>query len=146
MTAGQQISFEPALALMLAQHFQHAAIGRDVIVAGNDFGRRTAVRHLEGGSPAIRGRFVRAKDAEGARIPSDHVADQLALDAGGFGVHCAGLRHLHRVVAEIRQAQIAQEQAAVGVGIGAHPALALRSEVGKFGMQFAGFVEQLPRT
>jgi hypothetical protein len=109
VTAGQQIPFEPALALMLAQHFHHAAIGGDVVVAGNDFRRRAAARDLEHGAPAVRGRFVRTEDAKGGGIELDHIADELALNAGGFGVHGTGLLHLHRKVAEIRQAQVAQQ-------------------------------------
>ena len=31
--AGQQVAFEPAFALMLAEHFDHAAVGRQMIVA-----------------------------------------------------------------------------------------------------------------
>ena len=86
VTAGEQVAFEPALALMLAQHLHHAAIGRDVIVAGNDLRGRATVRHFEHGAPAVRGRFVRAEDAEVFRILFHHVADELALDARGFAV------------------------------------------------------------
>ena len=32
MAAGQQIAFEPALAHVLAENFEDAAVGRDVIV------------------------------------------------------------------------------------------------------------------
>ena len=32
--AGQQIAFEPALALMLAEHFHHAAVRREPLVVG----------------------------------------------------------------------------------------------------------------
>ena len=40
----------------------------------------------------------------------------------------AGCRHLDGVVAEVGQAQVAEEQAAVGVRVGAHAAGALRGE------------------
>src|SRR4029077_12860492 len=32
VTAGQQIAFQPALALMLAEHLHHASVGRQVVV------------------------------------------------------------------------------------------------------------------
>ena len=56
VAAGEQVAFEPALALVLAQHFHDAAVGRDVIVVGENLGGRAAVRHLEHGVPAVRGR------------------------------------------------------------------------------------------
>ena len=87
VAAGEQIAFQPALALVLAQHLHHPAIGRDVVVAGKDLRGRAAVRHLEHGAPAVRGRFVRAEDAEVVRVQFHHIADELALDARGFGVH-----------------------------------------------------------
>ena len=128
---------------MLAQHFHHAAIGCDVIVAGNNFRGRTTIRHFEHRTPAVRGRLVRTEDAEVFRIHFRHVADELALDAGRLAFHRPGPGRLHRVIAEIRQAEVMQQEAAVGVGIGAHTALAFRRELGKFGAQFAGFIEQL---
>ena len=36
-----------------------------------------------------------------------------------------------------------QQETAIGVGIGAHAALAFRSQLGKFGAQLARLVEQL---
>ena len=111
----------------------------------NDLCRRATVRHLEHGAPAVRGRFVRAEHAKVGGIELDHVADELALDARGFAFHGAGLRHVHRVIAKIRQAQVAQQEAAVGVRIGAHAALAFRGQFREFGTELAGLVEQLLR-
>ena len=63
--AGQQIAFQPALALVLAEHLHHAAVGGDVVVVG----RRSRpieqpVGDLEHGRPAVRGGLVGAEDAE----------------------------------------------------------------------------------
>ena len=143
MPARQQVTFKPAFALMLAQHLHHAAIGCDVIVPGNNCCGRTTIGNFEHRTPAVGGRLVRTEDAEVFRIHFRHVADELALDAGSFAFHGPGPGRLHRVITEIRQAQVLQEKAAVGVGIGAHTALAFRRELGKFGAQFAGFIEQL---
>ena len=58
----------------------------------SSLGRISAVeqrcRHLENGIPAVRGGFVRAEDAEIARVGVglQHVADELALDARDFGL------------------------------------------------------------
>ena len=46
----------------------------------------------------------------------------------------AGGRHLDGVVAEVGQPQVAEQQAAVGVRVGAHAAVALRGELGQLGM------------
>ena len=40
--AGQQVAFQPALALVLAEHLHHAALVGDVVVAGDDLAGRTA--------------------------------------------------------------------------------------------------------
>ncbi len=54
-----------------------------------------------------------------------------------------GLGTSHRVLAEIGQAEIAQQQAAVGVRIRAHAAIAFGRQFGQFGNQPAGVIEQL---
>ena len=76
MAAGEQVAFEPAFALMLAQHLHHTAVGRDVIVGWKDLGGRTPIRYLEHRVPPVRIRFVRAEDAEVVAIRFDHVADE----------------------------------------------------------------------
>ncbi len=47
MAAGQQIAFEPAFAHMLAEHFEDAAGGRNVIVEWKRLGHRFAVGDFE---------------------------------------------------------------------------------------------------
>ena len=51
-----------------------------------------------------------------------------ASTAPGFG-------HVDGIVAEVGQAQVAEQQAAVGVRVGAHAPLALRGQLGQFGHQ-----------
>ncbi len=147
MPAGQQVAFEPALALVFAEHLQDAAVGRDVFVAGQDLGGRTAVGGLEDGAPAVRQELVGADDAEVARlgVEPEHVADQLALHARGLGVAGARQRHVDRIVAEVGQHEVAQQQAAVGVRVGAHAARALGRERSDLGCKVAVLVEQLFR-
>ena len=57
-----------------------------------------------------------------------------ALDA-------AGGWDLDGVLAKIGHVEIAQKEAAVGVGIGAHSAGAFGGEFGKFGAELSGLVE-----
>ena len=54
-----------------------------------------------------------------------------------------GLGHLHRVVPEVGGAQVPQEQAAVGVGVGAHAAVPLGGQGLELGDQSAVLIEQL---
>ena len=53
MPAGQEVAFEPALALMLAQHLQNAAIRSHMVIDRDNFSRGTAVRDLEDCIPAV---------------------------------------------------------------------------------------------
>ena len=62
--AGEQVALEPALALVLAQHLHHAAVGREVVVLGVDLGDVAAVGHLEDVLPAVGVVLVGAEDAE----------------------------------------------------------------------------------
>ena len=86
MAAGQQVTFEPTLALVLAQHLHHPAIRADMVIDGNDFRSRAAVCHLETGVPTVRCGFVRAEDAEVAciSVELEHIADELTLNARAF--------------------------------------------------------------
>ena len=65
--------------------------------------------------------------------------------AGGLGLNGAGCRDLDGIVAEVRQTQVPEQEAAVGVRIGAHAARTLRRKISELGHQPAGFVEQLLR-
>ena len=53
MATREQITFQPALALVLAQHLHHAAIGCDVVVEGNNLRGRATIRHFKYGAPAV---------------------------------------------------------------------------------------------
>ena len=64
MAAREQITFEPALALMLAQHLHHAAVGREMVVVVETFRHPGAVRHFQRVLPAVRVVFVGAEQAK----------------------------------------------------------------------------------
>ena len=62
--AGEQIAFEPAFALMLAEHFHHAAAGGEEFVVGDGRGIPLAVGGFEDRLQAVGERFIGAEDAE----------------------------------------------------------------------------------
>src|SRR6185312_6614731 len=64
---------------------------------------------------------------------------------GGLGGDRRRPLDLDRVVAEIRQAQVAEDEPAVRLRIPAHAAVAARSERGDLAPEAARLVEQLPR-
>ena len=129
--ARQQIGLQPALALVLAEHFHHAAVRAELVVFRINLGHVAAVGHLQHILPPIRVVLVGAEQSEvlAVQVLLHDVAEELAHFPRGFRRRRAGTRHLYRVVAEIGHFQVAQEQAAVGMRIVAHPALALRGEL-----------------
>ena len=62
--AGQQIALEPALALVLAEHLHHPAVGREVVVPREGLGDPGAVGDLEHVLPAVRVVLVGAEQPE----------------------------------------------------------------------------------
>jgi hypothetical protein len=128
---GQQVAFEPALALVLAEHFHHPAVRREMVVAGHDLRGRTAVGHLEHGVPAVRVGLVGAEHAEVVGVALHHVADELPCTRVA-SASPRPARHRDGIVAEVRHPQVAQQQAAVGVRVGAHAALAFGRQLGQF--------------
>ena len=64
MPAGQQVSLQPALALVLAEHLHHPAVRDEVVVFRVDVGHVAAVGHFKHVLPAVRVVFVGAEQAE----------------------------------------------------------------------------------
>ena len=147
MPPGEQVALEPALALVFAEHFHHAPGGREKFVVRRGRGVPLAIGHLKHGFEAVGERLVRTKDPEIpllavqlrhiAQEPPEHmrVADAADPRRG----------HVDRVVAEIRHPQVAQQNAAVGVRIRAHAAVALGRKFGQFRFQAALLVEEFLR-
>jgi hypothetical protein len=65
---GEQVPFEPALALMLAQHLHHLALGRQVLVARLHFRFPLPARDLKHRFEPVGHRFIRAEDAKVPRL------------------------------------------------------------------------------
>ena len=104
-----------------------------------------AVGHFEHGVQAVGRGFVGSEDAEivGSVVELDDVAQHVAEHARRLGDLAPGFGTVDGVGAEIRQVQVLQQQAAVGVRIRAHAARALGRQFGEFGDEGAVVVEQL---
>ena len=114
--AGQQVALEPALAQVLAEDLHHAAVGREVLVAGRISASRrsvtsnTAPRRLDAVSSGPKSRKF-------SGLRAHHVAQERAEHARRLAAGAGPARHLDRVVAEVGQPQVAQQQPAVGVRV-----------------------------
>src|SRR5581483_156546 len=120
--SGQQIPFQPTLAEVLAQDFDDATLMGNVLVGAEDFAHKRAFSGLEDTAGAIRFRLVRPENAEVflGGISFDDVAQKRAKNARGFAGRRAGLSDLEGVITKIGDAQVLEENAAVGARIGAH--------------------------
>ena len=78
--AGEQIAFEPAFALMFAQHFHDATVQGEELIVVLLSGIPLPVGHLKHGAQAVGERFVGAEDAEVALLPVElgHIAQEHA--------------------------------------------------------------------
>jgi hypothetical protein len=144
MPAGQEISFQPPLALVLAEHrVQHAAVGREELVVLHFARIPLAVGDFKDRAEQVRQRLIRSEDAEIARllIQLHDISQELAEHHRILPVHRAGRRDMHRMIAEVRHFQIVQQNAPVGVGIGAHSPIADRRQLGQLRIQPAVRVE-----
>ena len=128
--ARQQVALEPALAEMLREHLEHAPIAAQSLVRVLALALPGARRRLEHRRQPVRRRLVGADDAEVVGIPRDHVAQEGAEHPRRLAALVTRPGDADGVVAEIRQQQVAQQHAAVGVGVGTHAPLAARRERG----------------
>ena len=102
-----------------------------------------AIRDREDVAEPVRRRLVRAEEAEVVAVAGDDVAEEPAEHARRLAERRRRLLHLDRVVAEVGQDEVAQQQAAVRVRVGAHPAIAGRGLRGQLRQQPAFVVEEL---
>ena len=145
VSPGQQIAFQPALADVFGEDFHDPAIGGEVVVVIKAFGHPGPVGDFEQRAQPVGIDFVRAEDAEIVAVVAHHIAQESAHHPRRFRHYRARLRHIHGVGGEVRQTQIAQQQTAVGMRIGAHAARTLRRQCGQFGEQPAIGIEQFLR-
>ena len=97
---GQQISFQPTLALVLAEHrVQHASGGREEFIILHFPGVPLTVGDFKNRAQEIRECLIGTEDAEITLIliQLGHVAQELAQHERILAVDGAGRRHIHRV-------------------------------------------------
>ena len=146
MAAGEQVAFQPAFAQVLGQHGVHdAAILGQELVPFHGGGVPVAVGSLEALIQTVGHSLVRSEDAEvfGVGVELEQVADVAAQFDHILFFHAAGGGQADGVILEIGGAQIPQQLAAVGVGVGRNAAVAGGGQFLQFGDQGAVFVKQL---
>ena len=144
--AGQEVALEPALAEVLREDLHHAAVRGQALVRRLDLGvpragRRPRRRRRGGSTPSRRAR--RAGSCRGsAAITSRR---KRAEDARRLGELGAGPVDLERVVAEVREHEVAEQQAAVRVRVRAHARARPRARARPARDETALVVEELLR-
>ena len=144
---GEKITFEPALALVLAEHFHYAPRGREKFVALHGRGFPLAFGHFKKGFQAVGERLVGAENPEIPlrAVQFRHIAQETPEHMRVADAAHARCRHLDSIVAEIRHPQVAEQNAAVGMGIRAHAPFALGRKFGQFRFQAALVIEEFLR-
>ena len=130
---------------MLAEHGVHdAAVAGQGLVGIQGLGVPIAVLGLEDLVQAVGHALVRPKDTEVLvfLVELEDVAD---IAAQLNHILCLGLAgvNLDAVLAEVGQAQVLQQQAAVGVGVGTQAGVALGGQLLELGDEAAVLIEQL---
>src|SRR5450755_1182127 len=140
--AREQVTFQPALALVLAQHFHYPSGGREEFVVGYGGALPLTVGRLKEGFEAVRERLVRAEHTEISLLAVSlfHIAQETPQHMCIADAAYARRGHLDRVIAEIRHPEIVEQHAAVSVGIRAHTPVTFGRKVGKFRSEAALFI------
>jgi len=130
----------------LGEHLHDPAVAADRHVLRCHAFHEGPVGDLEDRTEPVAVGLVGAEQPEPIRVTGIDVAHHLAQLARRLGVHLRRLRDVDRIVAEVRQIQVAGEPAAVGVWAGAHPQVTLRSQFAYDRDRRTGVVEELLRT
>src|SRR5436309_14623435 len=94
VAAGEQIPFEPSLAHVLAQHFHHASVRRDMFIGEQNLRCRYPAGDLKDRGKPVRSGLIRSHDAEvpGTLIFLEHVAQKASQNTRGLLIDSAWLR------------------------------------------------------
>src|ERR1700685_1154565 len=103
MASGEEISFEPAFAQMLAQDLHDASRDAKIDVDILDFGHPFLARGLVDGIQPVRRRLVGAKEPKIPFVETElhHVAQEISENPRGFRLDAARLWQRHGVVMEM---------------------------------------------
>ena len=147
MPSGKQVALEPALALVLAEHFHHASRRREEFVVRHGRGVPLALGHFKEGFQTVRERLVGAEDPEIPLLTVQlrHIAQERPEHARIPDAAHPRRGHVDGVVAEIRHPQVAEQHAAVGVRVRAHAPFALGRKFSQFRFQPALLIEEFLR-
>ncbi len=145
MSPGQQVAFKPAFALVFAQHrIQHASVAGEKFVVRQSRGVPLALGHLEKRFEAVGESFVRAENTKVPLLAVQlrHIAQERTEHMDVANAARPGRGNVFRIAAVIRHLQVAEQNAAVGVGIRAHASFAFGCEFGQFRFQAARLIKQ----
>ena len=129
MATGQQVALQPALAGCSVSTSMTRPSASQVLVA-RARSRRATTRSVTSNTAPSRLEAVSSGPNTRKFVLAGWLASRRAAraqHAGGLAAAAPGAGHVDGVVAEVGQAQVAQQQAAVGVRVGAHAAGALRA-------------------
>jgi hypothetical protein len=140
---GEQIALEPALALVFAQDLDDAASARKEFIVFLRLGLPLTHRHLEHRLQAVGQGLIRPEQAEIALlgVAGHDIAQEVSQHVRVADPGAPGRGDIDRMVAKVRHVQIAQQQPAIGIRVGAHAPLAARGEIGELGPQGTVLIE-----
>ena len=135
VTTGEKIAFEPSLAEVLAENLHDAAVGGDMVVNGDNLGGRGTGGNVKERSEAVGGGLVGTENTEVAVIPIElhDVAKEGSGDSGAFSDSGTGRGYCDGRKPDVGHLQVFEVDAAVGVGVGGHAAVAHGGEGGDLG-------------
>ena len=147
VTAGEQVSFEPALAEMLAQDFHHTTVDAEVDVDVFNTRHPRLPTSLVDRVEPVRGGLIRTEQTKIRSGKFSFITSRKnpPRTSGQFGFNAAGRRHAHGVVVEIRHLERHQQIPAIGVRIHSHTAVARRRKRRELVAEFSALVEQFMR-
>ncbi len=115
VAAGQQIALKPALTLMLTENFHHPAITRQLLIVRLCSFQPGTAGHVEDRRQAVRGSFIRAKQAEIIAVALEQHAEIAAQMLSGLRHLGAWLADIAGKLREFRRIQLTAQQAAIGI-------------------------------
>ena len=129
---GEQVALEHPHQGVLAQHLHHPPKAGQLAAAcpinAPVFRQQLLHPHLFAACvdrlQPVRGRFIRAKHPQRIRVEANGIPQQLPQGGRVFGLDQPRPWNRHPIGLDRRQLQRAPQQAAIGVGIGAHAPIA----------------------
>lgn len=140
----QQITFQPTLAHVLRQDFEHAPVASQMLIARQNRCAPLFVADVVHRTEPVRRGLIGSEQPEVAvaGVAHHHFAQIPAEHPGRFGHRIPGSDRGHGEFLGDRQVQRRQQQATVGVWVRTHPMFGRRHVVGDQLCGTTGFIEQ----